>query len=355
MIHENSTLNYYNGNNSATSFDFNFKINSNEELKVYHYDKNSTKTLLVENKDYKIYKNSNDDGGYITFPIQNSEYSILNEKEKIMLKLELAANQTTQYVNSQILNLSSLENSLDYLTRLIQINKTNIEKCVQIDETDESDKSQIYKNMFNYYTKMVNLKSELESVINTVSSQITTNNSSQSVLSEKVAQAETSLDNFMNQISDVGNFVSTDMSNYPYIYLKDFYYNSVDNNGNDTVISNKSSIWYIELSNGFLVQGGFKVINIGTDKYWGMDETDVALYQPIIFPKSFSNTRFTFLSNFIAEYNSDSKAEIYTFHPKFFADDWCKRTVVCRPFYKIPTEIQTHVKGVGYNWIAAGF
>lgn len=148
MIYDISPVNNYRGNNNSTTFDFDFYIDNENQLKVYLYDKDSVKFELKNNIDYLIEGIQSENGGYITFPIEGSEYEILSEEQKISLELELPVSQETQYNNSSLLNLEALEYSFDYLTRLIQILKRKIALCVKVEECSENSPQELI-NMIN--------------------------------------------------------------------------------------------------------------------------------------------------------------------------------------------------------------
>ncbi len=132
MIYDILPINVYQGNNSATNFDFDFYIENPNQLDVFYYSSTGTKRKLEYGVDYSINELKNPNGSYITFPIENSDYSILSEDEKISLELTLSISQETQYNNSSLLNLQALEYSFDYLTRICQILKSNISRVPKL-------------------------------------------------------------------------------------------------------------------------------------------------------------------------------------------------------------------------------
>ena len=84
------------------------------------------------------FKNLN--GSSITFPLQGSTYSVLGfntetgDKELLSIALDLPIEQPAEYDMSGDLNKKNLEMSLDYLTRLIQINQRVLSRTVQLPE-----------------------------------------------------------------------------------------------------------------------------------------------------------------------------------------------------------------------------
>lgn len=134
MIYDILPVNNYKGNGFNNIFDFDFYIDSASQLKVYLFDEDGIKHELKLNVDYSINEIKNDNGSYITFPIDGSSFELLNENQNISLELDLPFCQETQYNNSSLLNLRTLEYSFDYLTRLIQILKRKLELCVKVEE-----------------------------------------------------------------------------------------------------------------------------------------------------------------------------------------------------------------------------
>ena len=104
---------------------------------------------LAYNKDYSINEFKNINGSYITFPVDGSNFNILSNNEKLSLELTLPISQETQYNNSSLLNLATLEYSLDYLTRLIQIYSRKIDLCVRVDECSEISPNELMEDLNN--------------------------------------------------------------------------------------------------------------------------------------------------------------------------------------------------------------
>ena len=124
----------YSGNGLNKIFEFDCLINSGNELIVQHTGVNGVQNTLILNTDYSINEIQNENGSYITFPLVSSTYSILSSAEKITLSLDLSFIQEVEYSKSGGLSLLALENSLDYLTRMAQILRRKIERCVKVKE-----------------------------------------------------------------------------------------------------------------------------------------------------------------------------------------------------------------------------
>ena len=148
MIPDIAPVNSWTGNNETKKFEFDFLINSQEELKVLYTNVNQVQTELKLNIDYSINEIGNKNGSYITFPLENSEYGLLQENETISLLLNIPLAQTTPFATSGLLNLNSLEYALDYIVRLIQIIYRQVERSVKIQEGSK-DKPEDY---FEYIT-----------------------------------------------------------------------------------------------------------------------------------------------------------------------------------------------------------
>ena len=137
MIPEINPYNNYRGDSVATKFDYDFLIQDASQLIVQKITEDDVAINLVNNVDYEIKEIGNVNGGYINFPLASSEHSILTEKETISLQLTLPFEQESEYGQSSMLNLGSLEFSLDYLTRLCQILKRQMERSVKANEGND--------------------------------------------------------------------------------------------------------------------------------------------------------------------------------------------------------------------------
>ncbi len=158
-------VNNYAGNNSATKFDFDFFIENENELLVQHTNKAGYQTTLKLNTDYTINEIGSENGSYIIFPIDGSDYDVLKEDEVITLSLDLQIVQEKEFKNSSKLSLKVLESAFDYVTRLIQILNRRIERAVKVKEgiTIEPDKLmdevQETANQSLYYSTQSEIKS----------------------------------------------------------------------------------------------------------------------------------------------------------------------------------------------------
>ena len=216
MIYDILPVNNYIGNNINTTFDFDFYIENGNQLKVYHFNQNGIKTLLTEGIDYSVNEFKNVNGSYINFPIEGSEYSILQSNEKISLELSLTASQETQYNNSSLLNLESLEYSLDYLTRLIQILARKIQLCVKVEECSDNTPEELMNTLNTQAASATTAAESVQSALQSINQMNTAITSAYNYIQskeykyDKIDEIESDL---QEVVSDVETKASTDLSN----------------------------------------------------------------------------------------------------------------------------------------------
>ena len=149
MIPEVNPYNNYRGDGSATHFDYDFMIQNGSQLIVQKIDENDVAERLVENIDYEIAVIDDEYAGYIRFPIEDSSHGILQENETLSLQLTLPFEQISEYGQSSLLDLNSIEFSLDYLTRLCQILKRQLERSVKVNEGSDSTPTELLDTINN--------------------------------------------------------------------------------------------------------------------------------------------------------------------------------------------------------------
>ena len=201
MIYEILPVNNYQGNKVSVNFDFDFYIEDESQLKVTLYDKNNVKHTLLYNIDYSINEFKNQNGSYITFPLEGSSYNILSEDEKLSIELTLPIEQQTQYNNSSLLNLEALEYSLDYLTRLIQIYARKMSLCVKVDECSALSADTLISSI---YENANNAKISADSASDTLNTIISNYDSYLRLSSEVLEQLETVANADLSDLSSQG-------------------------------------------------------------------------------------------------------------------------------------------------------
>ena len=209
MIYDILPINNYKGNNSSTTFDFDFYIDNKNQLNVYHFDENKIKRLLQLDIDYSINEVKNKNGSYITFPLEGSEFSILNEKENLSLELTLPVSQETQYNNSSLLNLEVLEYSFDYLTRLVQILSRKLDLCVKVEECSETTPKEIIDDV---NTKAIAVDSALTTVLNS-KKEIEDYNSNIQTINQKITTYSEKFDKIDELETNKSNIDLSNLSN----------------------------------------------------------------------------------------------------------------------------------------------
>ncbi len=140
-------VNNYVGNSSNKEFDFDFLIEDESELVVQRTDTDGVITTLTLGVDYSINEVGNEEGSYITFPLDSSSYSVLAEDEKICLMLSLVIKQESEFENSSYFNFSILEWTFDYIVRILQIMSRQIERAAKVAEGSDTDTDELVYNI----------------------------------------------------------------------------------------------------------------------------------------------------------------------------------------------------------------
>ena len=224
MIPQQTPVKNHWGNNSTTTFDFDFYIENEEQLTVTHTDFDGNITNPVLGVDYTVTSVGNANGSSITFPIAGSTYSVLGwnestgEKELLSIALDLPIEQPAEYSMSGDLNKKNLEKSLDYLTRLIQILKRKFSRAMTVPEgssiTNLDLPQPIANNVFKWNddcTKIVNydIDSVVEGISTTASSAVSTADNAVSIANSAVSTANSAVSTAESAVSTANDAVST--------------------------------------------------------------------------------------------------------------------------------------------------
>ena len=153
-------VNYYSGNSSTTNFDFDFLIENESELVVKHINENGKITVLEYGVDYSIHEIGNSTGSYITFPLSNSGFDVLNSNEKISLSLDLVIKQESEFRNSLYFNFQMLEWTFDYIVRILQILARKVDLSVKIDETSLTTPDTLIEALYEAKDSAINSSQE---------------------------------------------------------------------------------------------------------------------------------------------------------------------------------------------------
>lgn len=195
--------NHY-GNNSATSFDFDFYIERSSQLKVQHTDLNGILTTLKENVDYSIHEIGNENGSYITFPIQGSTHSVLawdtstDKKELLTISLNLPLKQEFEFDISGDLDKHQLEKALDYQMRIDQILNRKINRAVLVPEGSELTPSEMIETIHNSRITAVQAANDAKNSANEAKEQLNNVNKRSEEVIQAYTDAKTDITNLKN-------------------------------------------------------------------------------------------------------------------------------------------------------------
>lgn len=138
MIEEEGTRSQYTGNNSATVFARRFGLTDKTHLRAV-LTEDGIDTDLVVDADYSVQgvgETEDDTNWTITYPLSGSP---LTPSQKLTIVSDFPQTQLTDLANGGPYRAQTVENSLDYLTVLIQQVEEKIARCVQIPVGSDAD------------------------------------------------------------------------------------------------------------------------------------------------------------------------------------------------------------------------
>lgn len=206
--------NHY-GNNSATSFDFDFYIEKPSQLKVQHTDLNGLLTTLKENVDYSIHEIGNENGSYITFPISGSTYDILkwdtvnDKKELLTISLNIPLKQEFEFDISGDLDKHQVEKAFDYQMRVDQILNRKINRAVLVPEGSELTPSELIETLQNSKAEAVQAASDAAMSATNAQNSANLSKEQSDIASDKL----NTINQKMEEFSDNYNFATNDIQN----------------------------------------------------------------------------------------------------------------------------------------------
>lgn len=302
MIPERNPYNNWSGNGSSTTFDFDFYIENSSQLAVYYTNSKKEQTLLTYGTDYSINEVQNPNGSFITYPLAGSSHSTLATGEVISLCLNLPVSQSEEYSKSSYLNLETLEYSLDYLTRLIQIVKRELARAVKVQEGSDIDTDELAASMRTVAVNSDNVNTVADNIsnVNTVSSNISNINTVAGNISDvtNVSDNLTKIDDASSYIDVVNNNLSskanTDLSNLSATGSNKF------NTKSDKLIQNKQTVTdgAIVLDYGYSYYeaniSGATTFTISTSGLTGLTSSQVITFElginmPTVYSLTFPN------------------------------------------------------------------
>lgn len=209
-------VNTYTGNSTVKKFDFDFLIESENELIVEHISEDNVITKLILGVDYSINEIGNQNGSYIIFPLETSSYNILKENEKITLMLTLTIKQESEFKNSSYFNLNILEWTFDYIVRILQILNRKVERSIKVNEGSDILPDELVKNLFNAEANAkISETNAKQSETNARASETATaqlKNETNQIKQDTQNIADNALQNISTAKTDAVNTIATDRS-----------------------------------------------------------------------------------------------------------------------------------------------
>ncbi len=173
------------------------------------------------------------------------------------MQLDIPFEQESEFGNSSLLNLNSLEFSLDYLTRLCQILKRQVARCAKIREAVDVDPDSLSENI----NLLAEIKNDISTVSNAIDDVIVTSSNTENISSvagsienvnavaddleniDAVNDNKTNIDTVAGSIANV-NTVADSISNVNSVAGNISNINAVKNNETNinAVNSNKTNI-----------------------------------------------------------------------------------------------------------------
>ena len=132
--------NSYAGNASTTVFNYNFKILSSGDLKVYIRSSNGTETLKTLNTHYTITGVGSAVGGSITFTLGNTPAS----GQTVVLIRDTAQTQSIDYVANDPFPADTHEEGLDKGIILVQELQEEIDRCLKLSKTNSMTSAEFF-------------------------------------------------------------------------------------------------------------------------------------------------------------------------------------------------------------------
>ena len=175
MIPERNPYNNWKGNGSTKTFDFDFLIEDETQLVVYHTNSSGVQTVLTYGTDYSINELGNENGSFITFPLDGSSYETLGSDEVISLCLTLPITQENPFGKSSFLDLETLEYVFDYIIRICQIMNRELERSVKILEGSDIDTDKLTQDLMIVSDNINSINTNATNIsdINTVADNVT--------------------------------------------------------------------------------------------------------------------------------------------------------------------------------------
>lgn len=158
--------NIWQGNNSSTTFDFDFIIDKPSDLVAVIWDMTAdTREVLEYETDYTIAEFSNVNGSSITYPIADDAEK-LQENEKIILLSARDVQQGWDFYSSEKFNPQRYEDAIDYIVTIQKQFERDINRSLKVplglDTTPEEYLENIETKIENLEKDVTAIKSEIK-------------------------------------------------------------------------------------------------------------------------------------------------------------------------------------------------
>lgn len=158
--------NIWQGNNSSTTFDFDFIIDKPTDLVAVIWDMTAdTREVLEYETDYTIAEFSNGNGSSITYPIADDAEK-LQENEKIILLSARDVQQGWDFYSSEKFNPQRYEDAIDYIVTIQKQFERDINRSLKVplglDTTPEEYLENIETKIENLEKEVTAIKSEIK-------------------------------------------------------------------------------------------------------------------------------------------------------------------------------------------------
>lgn len=158
--------NIWQGNNSSTTFDFDFIIDKPTDLIAVIWDMTAdTREVLEYETDYTIAEFSNVNGSSITYPIADDAEK-LQENEKIILLAARDVQQSWDFYSSEKFNPQRYEDAIDYIVTIQKQFERDINRSLKVplglDTTPEEYLENIETKIENLEKEVTAIKSEIK-------------------------------------------------------------------------------------------------------------------------------------------------------------------------------------------------
>ena len=215
MIPERNPYNNWKGNGTTKTFDFDFLIEDETQLVVYHTNSSGVQTVLTYGTDYSINELGNENGSFITFPLDGSSYETLGNNEVISLCLTLPIAQENPFGKSSFLDLETLEYVFDYIIRICQIMNRELERSVKTPEGSDQSAEELIEALNEAQVNAANSAAAASASATSANNSAIAAGEEATIATQQVTlaqQAAQDAQNAVNEIEDL-NLVDTDLSN----------------------------------------------------------------------------------------------------------------------------------------------